>query len=263
MPTNLDSFKGDLSKLISLGREMNFDLAGRTFELELLSEEIREAIKERKDCFEKNYQRWYTEALAILKQLLPDRLLEFTQLYQWDSRRKQIDSTTYRIQDWLNGITERAAFGPGNFDTQAVIYNLFKTQLEILESVQARFESSLFDIAQLVRVDLFDSELDAALELTKHGFLRGAGAIAGVVIEKHLAQVCANHNVLIRKQDPAISHFNDALKSAGVLDVPNWRQIQRLGDIRNLCDHNKEREPTREEVVELIDGVQKICKTLF
>ena len=84
-----------------------------------------------------------------------------------------------------------------------------------------------------------------------------------MVIEKHLAQVASNHNVSTRKQHPTISDFNDMLKGAGVLDVPTWRQIQRLGDIRNLCDHNKEREPTKDEVIELIDGVDKLCKTLF
>ncbi len=139
----------------------------------------------------------------------------------------------------------------------------FNTQLKILESVRTRFESSLFDITQLVRADLFDSELDAARELAKNGFLRGAGAIAGVVLEKHLAQVSGNHNVPIRKRHPAINDFNQSLKDAGVLDVPAWRQIQRLGDIRNLCDHNAEREPNKDEVIELIDGVDKICKILF
>jgi hypothetical protein len=131
------------------------------------------------------------------------------------SIRERVSSRSHTVNrsiwnlNWLNGIRERAARGSGNFDTEAVVCNLFNTQLEILESVQARFESSLFDIAKLVRADL--NYIDAALELTKHGFLRGAGAIAGVVVEKHLAQVCANHNVPIRKQDPAISHFNDAL----------------------------------------------------
>lgn len=67
----------------------------------------------------------------------------------------------------------------------------------------------------------------------------------------------------VRKKDPAINDFNQPLKDAGVLDVPAWRQIQRLGDIRNLCDHNKHREPTKDEVIELIDGVDKISKTLF
>ena len=54
----------------------------------------------------------------------------------------------------------------------------------------------------------------------------------------------------------------DALKTAQVLDVPRWRQVQRLADLRNFCGHGKEREPTKEQVNELIDGVessQRLC----
>ena len=66
--------------------------------------------------------------------------------------------------------------------------------------MKARFESSLFDIQQLVTADLFNSELDAASELAKKKFLRAAGALAGVVLEKHLRQVCKSHSVTIRKK---------------------------------------------------------------
>lgn len=38
----------------------------------------------------------------------------------------------------------------------------FRQQQAILNAVKQRFESSLFDIKQLVQADLFDSELDAA-----------------------------------------------------------------------------------------------------
>ena len=93
--------------------------------------------------------------------------------------------------------------------------------------------------------------------------LRAAGAVAGVVLEKHLAQVCDNHNVSVRKQQPTIGDLNDLLKKSEVMDVPIWRSLQRLGDLRNLCDHNKQREPTEAEVAELIDGVDKTTKTLF
>jgi hypothetical protein len=34
-----------------------------------------------------------------------------------------------------------------------------------------------------------------------------------------------------------------------------------LGDIRNLCGHDKHREPTADEVEELIEGTERILKT--
>jgi hypothetical protein len=84
-----------------------------------------------------------------------------------------------------------------------------------------------------------------------------------VVLEKHLAQIAANHQVEIRKKHPTISDLNDALKNANVIEVPTWRAIQHLGDLRNLCDHNKSREPAAGEITDLIDGVDKQLKTLF
>jgi hypothetical protein len=87
--------------------------------------------------------------------------------------------------------------------------------------------------------------------------------LAGVVLERHLAQVCDNHSIKIAKKAPGISDLNDALKEANVIDVPQWRFVQHLADIRNLCDHNKKAEPTPEQVDELLAGVMKITKTLF
>jgi len=129
--------------------------------------------------------------------------------------------------------------------------------------VKARFESSLFDIRQLVQADLFDSELDAAKELAKHKFTRAAGALAGVVLERHLAQVCQNHGIKIVKKEPGIADLNNALKEANVIDLPQWRFVQHLADIRNLCDHNKKSEPTVEQVDDLVAGVTKVTKIMF
>ena len=135
--------------------------------------------------------------------------------------------------------------------------------MAILESVKGRFESSLFDIRQLVQAYLFDSELDAAKELAKNKFTRAAGALAGVVLERHLTQVCDNLSIKVAKKAPGIADLNNALKEAGVIDVPHWRFIQHLADIRNLCDHNKKTEPTVDQVDDLITGVLKTTKTLF
>ena len=266
MSTNLERFKADLAKLTALGAQMTLDLLSRDPETaKARGSESQEAAKQIKASFERDYQRWYTEACVVIKQLVPDRLAEFISLYHGVGKRKRVDCGTDNFQDWLNGVRagKNIYSGEKSYDDRAIVTMRLQTQLMILESAESRFESSLFNIAQLVRADLFDSELEAARDLVKNGFLRAAGAVAGVVIEKHLAQVCANHNVATRKQHPTISDFNDLLKNGGILDVPTWRQIQRLGDIRNLCDHNKHREPTKDEVVELIDGTEKLSKTLF
>jgi len=267
MNNNLEKYKKDLEKLIAKGKKLNMAMQYECYPNDIdedakKDEKFAKIIKSL-PIFNDEYQSWYSEAKVLIKQLLPDRFDDFIRHYQKPKQRKEISYENYRIEDYLQGLIitsgyeKRKVVGPDG----AIPH--FKQQQAILNAVSARFESTLFDIKQLVQADLFDSELDTARELIKHGFLRGAGAISGVVLEKHLAQVAVNHNIKTRKKNPTINDFNELLKNEGILDVPPWRQIQRLGDIRNLCDHNKDREPTKEEVEELVDGVEKFTKTLF
>ena len=66
----------------------------------------------------------------------------------------------------------------------------------------------------------------------------------------------------VLKENPGINDLNQLLKDGGVIDVPQWRQITLLGDIRNICDHNKQKEPTEQQVTDLIDGADKVLKTV-
>jgi hypothetical protein len=266
MATTLDRHRTDLNALKGQGEKMLADLHARhlaaTQELDRAKQEAARAAGV---VFESSYQGWYTEARSVIGQLIPDRLQEFDQLYRADNKRKALDSTSFAIQDWLNGV--RSGTRPGTrdkiFDDEAAITMRFQTQFQILQAAERRFDSTLFDIRQLVQADLLDSEILAARELLAHGFLRASGIVAGVVLEKHLKQACMNHKQTTRKARPTISDLNDALKNAAVIDVPLWRQIQRLGDIRNLCGHDGDREPSKDEVDELVSGVEKISKTLF
>ena len=145
----------------------------------------------------------------------------------------------------------------------------FQQQLAILQSAQQRFKSSLFDIKQLLQADLFDSELEAAKELNRKGFLRGAGAIAGVVLERHLKGVCNNHKIKITKTNPTINDLNQLLKDKEVIEIPIWRKIQYLADLRNFSDHHKTNknsnqiELSKEDITNLIKGVEEITKNIF
>ena len=80
---------------------------------------------------------------------------------------------------------------------------------------------------------------------------------------KHLNEVCNQHQITISKKHPAINDYNELLKTNNVIDIPVWRNIQRLADLRNLCDHHKNTEPTKEDIEELIIGTDKVLKTIF
>jgi len=215
---------------------------------------------EKGDSFASKYQQWYSTALPVVEQLLPDRYREFCDLHRLE-RRKEIDVTTYTTSDYARGITLSRGDIPV-FDHHATGLGRFKEQVEILGSAEARLDSLLTDIRGVLEADMFDDELDAAKDLLGAKHLRSAGIVAGVVLERHLKRLVANHKVTFRKK-PQLGNLNEALKAAKVYDVPQWRQIQRLTDLRNLCGHDDERNPTSEEVEELIDGTAKIVATIF
>jgi hypothetical protein len=269
MISNLERYKKDLESLLTTGEILLMSLKhschGEQFE-KAVKAQLGGETKEFLDSlpkFSKAYQPWYSEAKSLIKQLLPDRLADFVRHYEKPKPRKDITFENYRIEDCLQGLTITRGFQKEMIVGPEGALPHIEQQIAILQSVKARFESSLFDIRQLVQADLFDTELDAAKELLRQKFTRAAGALAGVVLERHLGQVCDNHSVKIAKKDPGISDLNEALKEATVLDISQWRFMQHLGAIRNLCDHSKKAEPTAEQVDDLISGVMKVTKTVF
>ena len=267
MTPNLEKYKKDLSALIALGEQLFMAIQFECYPEKTEKELAKRLKSEANDVlanllsFRESYQTWYSEAKALIRQVLPDRLSDFVRHYEKPKTRKDISYENYRIEDYLQGLMLTRG-GDTVVGPDAAI-QLFRQQLNIVKAVKARFESSLFDIRQLVQSDLFDSELESAGALAKSGFNRAAGAVAGVVLEKHLGQVCENHGIKVSKRNPTIGDFNDLLKQSDVMEVPQWRFIQHLGDLRNLCDHAKKVEPTKEHVADLIEGVSKVIKTLF
>jgi len=277
MISNIEIYKKDLEQLIADGWQllnaMHYECLPKEFEDELIKafkgkskSEIPELIQEFKKTlpsFKAKYQSWYSESLEVVKLLLPSRVADFVKLYEKPKGRKDITNENYVIEDYLQGLSvTRGALEIEVASPEAAIPK-FQQQLNILASAQKRFESSLFDIKQLLQADLFDSELEAAKELNRKGVTRGSGAMAGVVLESYLTQVCENHNIKITKKDPTINDLNELLKTNDIIEVSTWRFIQRLGDLRNKCDHKKKADPTQQEIEELIEGVAKIAKSVF
>jgi len=218
-------------------------------------------------AFTNAYQDWYTRAIKLVELLGKDRFEEFRNYYLISPNRIRVDSSTYVIQDYISGFvmpepTISAVRTGIAFKPDRIVKSKFASQIGIVKSLFSRIDSVLSDVEGHLFMELQDNELNMASRLIEIN-LRAAGVIAGVVLEKHLQRTAINHEIIIEKKEPTISDLNDPLKKEGVYDIPTWRLIQTLGDIRNLCVHNKEREPTEEEVKRLIKETDSIIKTLF
>ena len=271
MEEKQNRFARDLERLIEKGRwlliALQCETHGDDFRrrvVKVYSGDEAEFLKKLPD-FKNDYQAWYSEALSFVKQVLPDRLGDFKSYYEYPRVRKDITFQNYMIRDYLQGLRVTRPSYPDPelvVDGSAAIPE-FRQQLSIIEAARNTLGSSLLNLTSLLQADLFDSEIDSARALSKAGYLRAGGAVCGVVIEKHLKQVCGAHGITVRKKHPAISDYNDLLKGNGTISVPQWRFVQHLADIRNLCDHAKEREPSREEIDDLLGGTAKVLKTIF
>jgi hypothetical protein len=267
--SNLDKYRKDLDDLLSESVWVKYSLQctaiGRAeFHAQITQtldgdEKKAEVFMNNIKPFSNAYQQWYTESLSLVKQLLPDRLSDFIRLYEKPKARKDITFENYRIEDACQGL--RVSFAGVVKADASSASPLLEQQVAIVEAIKRRFESSLFDIKQLVQADLFDSELDTAKGLLKSGFTRAAGAIAGVVLEGHLKQLRDKYELPIKLS--TIGPITDALKAADIIELSQLRHIQLLGDFRTKCSHRNENEPTAEEVGELINGVEKVIKTIF
>ena len=207
------------------------------------------------------YEPWYTKALSVITAVTPERAADFHDAYRVD-HRKGIHCATYTISDYLSNLVVRFGNEP-TFDTSRVFASKMIGQLGIVQAAAGIAPTVLHDIRTTLQAELMDSDLEAATELQRAGYLRPAGVVCGVVLESHLRSVSDRHSIPIRKKHATIGDYNDALKEAKVYDTPTWRLVLRLADIRNLCGHSKDREPTKDEVQDLISGTDKIIKEVF
>lgn len=247
---------------MSVSDEINKELKSLLDEQSALVKQLDKLESTQIIAFGTAYQSWYTRAIKLIDALAPDRLDEFVGYYRIDPKRKTMHAGTYVIQDYVNGYGPVAdIYGKKPFDEVNLTRVRLTNQLQILASVRSRIGHVLADVKGALLAELEDGELEAARTLCSIS-LRAAGALAGVVLERHLQRAAENHRVILKKKEPTIADLNDPLKEKGVYGIPVWRKIQYLADIRNLCSHQKTADPSNEQVSELIDGVNAIVKSV-
>jgi hypothetical protein len=202
---------------------------------------IRPAKKKLSDKFKVDYQDWFSACCALLERNYnKERTSEFKSEYE--NNIKTIISTNYMA-----------------LDTEYKFIDSFKHQASILNALPLYLGHRLSDMELTIASILMGDELLEAEYLLKKGFIRAAGVLAGVVLERHLKMRCdKNEPKLKYPKNATISKLNVILKDNNLLDIPEWRKIQYLGDIRNKCDHDKKVEPKKEEVADLISKIKEM-----
>ena len=170
-----------------------------------------------------DYQMWFSSSHHLVKEYLPDRENEFTDLY---------GGTT--------GIITRLELrGPRFILISKIIYEWkrdFLIQRSILSSIPPLAKIKEKTLRKILTSDLVNSEIEEAEFLfEKHH--RAAGAVAGVALERYLKTLCDINN---------ISYKNNGIKSLAQLlyqnkpsklDNTELSNMEFLGKIRNQCTH--------------------------
>ena len=200
---------------------------------------LEKPFREEQRKYVQLYQIWYSKAEALIKEYLYDRKDEFTREYDEIlcllQLRKNWD--TVYVHSIIKEFTDR-----------------FDTQKNLISSLPKVFEIQNIKLRKSISADLVESELDEAGLLLEHDFVRAAGAVAGVALERYLKTLCdiSTPPVEYDNKKDTISLLATKLRNNGHLSETERKKIEYLGDIRNKCDHSKEEEPTKEEVKELI-----------
>lgn len=209
----------------------------KTLEKRLLSSDVKNT-----------YQHRYSACRTILEKNQLGRVGEFETSYSPAGKNTEV------------GIKQLLSSRYVTKDDQFRLMDLINHQFDILSAVPSHLQYSLYDVELSAYSILMDDEIMAARHLLENGFLRPAGALAGVILERHLKNLLRKHTPPIKfKEKDTLSTLNDLCKDT-VYDLIVWRKVQHLTDLRNLCDHANDREPSKAEVKELIKGVAVMLK---
>jgi hypothetical protein len=186
-----------------------------------------------------NYRFWHSIAWPLVTANLPERVGEFEKMY---------DQATFAAQRFVTEYGEIQGNQVSNFS------EYFSNQIGFVRSIPRNLQSKVLALRGLVARDLMEDELTVSLSLLRENYIREAGVIAGVVLERHLKMLCEKYDIEVGARD-MLGQLNDKLRSHYPNDA-EYRRVQFFSEIRASCAHDKGGEPERSAVSQLISGVQ-------
>jgi hypothetical protein len=134
----------------------------------------------------------------------------------------------------------------------------FRRMNAVFEAAREDFEGGyLASVHDLVRAEVFDSELEQATELLKSGYAVAAAVIAGVVLETTIRELCNRNQI----PHATLDKMNADLSKAGVYNGIVQKRVTHLAAVRNSAAHGNETEFRSYDVKAMIDEVEQFLAT--
>jgi hypothetical protein len=107
----------------------------------------------------------------------------------------------------------------------------------------------LSSVRNMVRAEVFGSELEQAEELLKSGYAAAAAVIAGTVLETTLRDLCAKHGIA---PSTSLDAMNSALAKASEYSNLVQKQVTAMAGVRNAAAHGDKIKFRAEDVEPMI-----------
>jgi hypothetical protein len=125
----------------------------------------------------------------------------------------------------------------------------------VFDGAREDFEAGyLASVHDLVRAEVFDSELEQASELLQSGYEIAAAVIAGVVLETAIRALCTKNQITPSKLD----RMNGDLAKAGIYNSVVQKRITHLAAVRNSAAHGNETEFKTHDVRAMITEIEQL-----
>jgi len=193
-----------------------------------------------------HYRAWYTASWPLVNSNLPERVKEFETFYE---------ASANHLMDIMS------ASGQLRRQPLVLFEKCFSAQTGFVRSIPSAIESKALALRGILARDLMDDELLVARHLLDNGYVREAGVVGGVVLERHLKLLCDKYSVTVGDKD-TLGQLNDKLRKH-YPDDAEYRRVQFLNEIRISCAHDKvTAAPDSNKVGQLLSGVKGFIATI-
>lgn len=133
--------------------------------------------------------------------------------------------------------------------------------LSVLRALSEELQMGfLYGVEMLVARDMLDTIVEEAKVLLQAKYKDAAAIYCRVILETSIKKLCDNNKITYRKKEK-LNSLSNKLRKRGLLNLPEWRQIQAWTDIGNSAAHGKFSDYTEDDVKNMLNGIENFIET--